>query len=66
VGAVELAAAVRAGTEHRATLEVALHVLDVMECLLRATGSGVAVDVASTCERPRPVTGLIEPASLVV
>jgi predicted dehydrogenase len=65
VGLVELAAAVHAGRPHRAALDVAVHVVDVMDCLLRATSTGTAVDVGSTCERPAPVTGLIEPASLV-
>jgi predicted dehydrogenase len=64
VGAVELAAAVRSGTPHRATLEVGLHVLDVMECLLRAADAGTSVEATTTCDRPAAVTGLVEPASL--
>jgi predicted dehydrogenase len=54
-GVSDLAAALAAGTAHRADGQLAYHVLDVMECLLAAAGSGRAVDVASTCERPAAV-----------
>jgi predicted dehydrogenase len=49
------AAALAAGTAHRADGQLAYHVLDVMECLLAAAESGHAVDVASSCERPAAV-----------
>jgi hypothetical protein len=35
-------------------------VLDVIECLQRAADTGSRVDVATTCERPEPVSGLID------
>jgi predicted dehydrogenase len=54
-GVADLAAALAAGTPHRADAQVALHVLDVMESLLRAASQGRAVDVTTTCERPAPV-----------
>ncbi|GAA2208190.1 Gfo/Idh/MocA family oxidoreductase [Nonomuraea monospora] len=41
--------------EPRAGGELAFHVLDVMESLLASAHEGRAVDVESTCERPRPV-----------
>lgn len=41
--------------EPRAGGGLAFHVLDVMESLLSSAHSGRAVDVESTCERPRPV-----------
>ncbi|MGW0195200.1 Gfo/Idh/MocA family protein [Nonomuraea sp. NPDC003201] len=44
-----------AGQELRAGGSLAFHVLDVMESLLAAAGSGTAVTIASTCERPPPV-----------
>ncbi|MFC9325743.1 Gfo/Idh/MocA family protein [Kitasatospora sp. NPDC057015] len=47
IGVLDLARAVRGGTAHRATGELALHVLDVMEAI------GTAVDTA----RPVEVTG---------
>ncbi|MFB4278055.1 MULTISPECIES: Gfo/Idh/MocA family protein [unclassified Nonomuraea] len=41
--------------EPRAGGSLAFHVLDVMESLLASAHSGKALDVPSTCERPRPV-----------
>ncbi len=55
-GVADLAAALAAGTEHRANGELAYHVLDVMESLLRSAETGRVEDVASTCTRPAPVT----------
>ncbi|MEV4289389.1 Gfo/Idh/MocA family oxidoreductase [Nonomuraea bangladeshensis] len=54
VGLADLAAT-PAGEEPRASGTLAFHVLDVMESLLASAGSGAAVTVASTCERPSPV-----------
>ncbi|MFG2077090.1 Gfo/Idh/MocA family protein [Nonomuraea maritima] len=48
-------AATPPGREPRAGGQLAFHVLDVMESLLASAGSGRAVTVESTCERPRPV-----------
>lgn len=55
VGVADLADALVDGTGHRASGELAFHVLDVMESLLRAAGSGRTEDIASTCPRPEPV-----------
>jgi hypothetical protein len=44
------------GTPHRAGGALAYHVLDVMECLLRAAETGTSVTIGSTCERPAAVT----------
>jgi predicted dehydrogenase len=54
-GVSDLASALTTGTAHRANGEVAYHVLDVMETLLTAAGSGHAVDVTSSCDRPPAV-----------
>lgn len=54
-GVSELASALAARTAHRASGEIAYHVLDVMEGLLAAAGSGHAVDIASSCDRPPAV-----------
>jgi predicted dehydrogenase len=58
-GVAEAAAAIRAGRAPRATAELALHVVDVMETILRAAESGHTLDVATECERPEAV-GLAE------
>lgn len=54
-GLADLATALATGTPHRANGELAYHVLDVMESLMRAAETGQAQDIASTCTRPDPV-----------
>jgi predicted dehydrogenase len=54
-GVADLASALATGTAHRASGELAYHVLDVMEGLLAAAGSGHAVSITSGCERPAAV-----------
>ena len=47
--------AIREGRPHRANGELAYHVLEVMEALVRsAEGAGV-VEIESRCERPVPL-----------
>lgn len=55
VGIADLAAALAAGEPHRANGELAYHVLDVMESVLRAAETGRTQEVTSTCARPAPV-----------
>ncbi|WNB87361.1 Gfo/Idh/MocA family oxidoreductase [Cellulomonas sp. ATA003] len=59
-GVADLALAIDAGQPHRASADVALHVLDVMESVLSAAGSHTAVEITTTCERPEPVAGPLE------
>jgi predicted dehydrogenase len=54
-GVSDLASALASGTPHRASGEIAYHVLDVMETLLTAASSRLSADVASNCERPPAV-----------
>lgn len=51
-GLADMARAIGDGTTHRASGELAAHVLDVMESLLEAGRRGESVTVASTCARP--------------
>ena len=61
MGVAELASAMRAGRAHRASGELAFHVLDIMHGFLDASGEGRHVEIASTCERPAPMpAGLVE------
>jgi predicted dehydrogenase len=53
-GAADMAATPD-GVEPRAGAQLALHVLDVMESMLRAAEVGQTIDVHSTCSRPRAV-----------
>jgi len=55
-GLADLAAALGSNTPHRANGELAYHVLDVMESLLRAADTGRAQELASTCPRPTPAS----------
>ena len=52
LGAAELAAAIGADRPHRASAELAYHVLDVCNAILESAESGQAVAVGSTVERP--------------
>jgi predicted dehydrogenase len=54
-GLGDLAEAIAAGRPHRASAELAHHVLDVMLTLLDAAHSGRSLPVTTTCERPERV-----------
>ena len=56
IGVADLARSIVDGTPLRASGDLAFHVLDVMECLLRAAETGTSVQIGSTCERPAAVT----------
>jgi predicted dehydrogenase len=53
-GVADMAHALRSGRPHRASGELAYHVLDLMHCFHEASESGRHVKVESTCERPLP------------
>ena len=61
IGLVDLAAAIRSGRPHRASAELAYHVLDAMLAIGEAAATGRRVDLSSRVERPVPLTG--EPAA---
>ena len=54
-GLADMARGISVGRPHRASAELAAHVLDVMESLLAAGKTGNAVEVGSTCDRPELV-----------
>jgi predicted dehydrogenase len=54
-GVADLAATLAEDRPHRASAEVAVHVLDVMETLLAAAHEGTGRAVGTTCVRPDPV-----------
>jgi predicted dehydrogenase len=51
-GVADLAVALAAGRPHRASADLAYHVLDIMQSLLDAADSHTSVAVTSTCRRP--------------
>jgi predicted dehydrogenase len=54
-GLADMAEAIAAGTPHRASGELAFHVLDIMESILTASASGQVVALSSTADRPKAV-----------
>jgi len=55
VGLVDMAMAIRHSRPHRASGDLALHVLEVLEALEASSRSGQFVSMRSRCERPEPV-----------
>lgn len=55
VGVFDMAAAIRTGRPHRASGDLALHVLEVMESLELSAAEGRRIDLETRCERPAPV-----------
>jgi predicted dehydrogenase len=51
-GVADLAYAIRSGRPHRATGELANHVVEVMEAFEKSSVTGRHVAITSTCERP--------------
>jgi predicted dehydrogenase len=52
LGLAEMAGAIAAGRPHRASLELALHVLEIMEAIGVSATSGQRVDLVHGCARP--------------
>ena len=52
LGAVDLAYAVRSGRPHRASAEMAAHVVEAMSGFLDSAAAGRAYDLVSRCDRP--------------
>jgi len=61
VGVADMACALQTGRAHRASGELAYHVLDAMHAFHDASAKGRHVELAGTCRRPAPLpTGLPE------
>lgn len=54
-GVADLAAAVISGRAHRASGQLAHHVIEVMEGAVRSPAEGRHIPIESTCERPAPL-----------
>lgn len=61
IGVVEMARAIRNDQAHRASGELALHVLELMTAIDKSAGTGRFVDVRSTADRPDPLPADWEP-----
>ncbi len=64
LGVLDMARAIRAGTAHRASGELALHVLDVMEAVARSITGSTFEPVASTFETPDALPANWDPYEL--
>lgn len=58
LGVAEMATAIETGRQNRASKELALHVLDVLESIELSGKTGRMIDITSSCERPAPFYGL--------
>jgi predicted dehydrogenase len=58
LGVAEMAAAIRRNRPHRASDQIALHTVEVMEAIVIGGSSGKAVSINSHCERPRALEPL--------
>ena len=55
VGVADMAYALRYGRQHRASGELAYHVLDVMHSIVDASREGRHIELQSSCRRPAPL-----------
>ncbi len=64
-GLADMATAIIDGRDHRCSLDLAVHAVDVMTSVLKSGEVGVFVDMTTTCERPTAL-GPLEARSLMV
>jgi predicted dehydrogenase len=55
LGLADMVRGIERGRPHRASGELALHVLDLMESSIHASSDGAHVMLGTTCERPAPL-----------
>ncbi len=55
-GLADMAQAIVEGRQHRCSLDLALHAVDVMTSILKSGESGRFIDLTTTCDRPAPLS----------
>lgn len=55
LGTADMAHASRSGRPHRASGELAFHVLDIMHTMHESSAQGRHIELQSTCARPKPL-----------
>lgn len=55
IGLADMLSASSANRPHRASAELALHVLELMSSTLRSSDEGRRIDLTTTCQRPEPM-----------
>jgi predicted dehydrogenase len=64
-GVVDMVRSIRAGTPHRASGELALHVLEVMAAIERSAASGVFEEMSTRFDVPQPLDARWDPYATV-
>ncbi len=54
-GLIDLALAIRTGSQHRTGAEFIIHSVEVMESIVRSVASGEAVTLSTRCDRPATI-----------
>ncbi|UVK38474.1 Gfo/Idh/MocA family oxidoreductase [Mesorhizobium sp. AR10] len=55
LGLADMAQAIVSGREHRASLDLSLHVLEIMESIVSSAQTGQRIDLKHGCVRPAPM-----------
>ena len=56
LGPANMAACIREGGAHLTSGEMAAHVLDIIEQMMKSSETGMPVELGTDCERPAPFT----------
>ena len=64
IGVADMAKAIRAGRPHRASAELATHVLDVMTAFDRSSDTREVVEITHRCESPAPLASGLQPGEV--
>jgi predicted dehydrogenase len=64
LGVADMADAMRTGRPHRASGELAFHVLDIMQAIHEASDQGRHIDLTSTCQRPAMLPVGLQPGEV--
>lgn len=64
IGVADMAYAIQTGRAHRASGELALHVLDAMQAFVESSESGKHIQLKSTCQRPAALPVGLSPGTL--
>ena len=61
IGTADMAVSMVEGAPHRASGEMALHILEIMEAIHKASDTGRHVELTTRCDRPQPLPAGVYP-----
>ena len=64
IGLADMAAAISSGRPHRASAEIAFHVLDIMQAVHEASVTGKFIEIESSMTRPSPLALDLRPGQV--